>query len=112
MQGEWLRSEADAQRSPFNDVGVMLPLRLETIFDDRGDFWEMSLRVVPDDISICRDQPNVTPMEKEFLEEFWARSAVMLPPAGTPASEWLEHPEGAAAWEHLAARVTPQRAGG
>ena len=110
VQGEWLRSEADARRSPFNDVGVMLPLRLETIFDDRGDFWEMSLRVVPDDISVRRDQPKVTSMEKEFLDEFWARSAVMLPPVGTPAAEWLAHPEGVAAWQHLAARVTPQRA--
>jgi hypothetical protein len=108
--GQWWREDTTARISPFLDIGIMLPLRLETIFDERDGVWEMSLRVVPDEVSIRRDQPNVTEIEKSFLDEFWARSESMAPAPGTHCSQWLAHAEGAVAWEQLAARVTPARA--
>lgn len=108
--GDWLRGDPGTRRSPFAEVGVMLPLRLETIFDDNAGAWTMSLRVVPDEVSIRRDRLSVTPTEKEFLDLFWAASAMMGPPTGTDPSAWLEHADGIAAWEQLAARVTPWRA--
>ena len=108
--GEWARSDSGARASPFRDIGVMLPLRLETVFDDLGGSWTLSLRVVPDEVSIRRDKNLVTADEKEFLDEFWARSEVMSPAPGMGPWAWLEHPDGIAAWEQFSAKVTPQRA--
>ncbi|MER9228285.1 hypothetical protein NKI39_22125 [Mesorhizobium sp. M0664] len=107
--GHWLR-QPEPRGSPFRDIGVMLPLRLETLFEERQGGWTVLLRVVPDEASIRRDQTSVTPMEAEFLAEFWGRSKVMGAAPGTDPVEWLLHPEGVVAWEQLSSRLTPPRA--
>ena len=69
--GQWLRQPLDVRNYPFRDIGVVLPLRLETLFDEQADgSWLMSLRVVPDEPSIRRDQTKVTALEAEFLRQF------------------------------------------
>lgn len=109
--GFWIRQPLDDRASPFRDVGVLLPLRLETLFDEQPDAtWVLSLRVVPDEPSIRRDQPNVTASEVGALDAFWERSRVMAPAAGATPAEWLEHPEGIVAFEQLSDRVTAPRA--
>ncbi|MGH8863109.1 MAG: hypothetical protein ACREVZ_00430, partial [Burkholderiales bacterium] len=109
--GRWLRQPTNVRAYPFREIGVMLPLRLETLFDHQpDDTWKLSLRVIPDEPSIMRDQPKVTASEVECLEELWNRSRVMAPAAGTPSANWLDHAEGMVAWERLSDRVSGPRA--
>ena len=108
--GAWLRQPAVTRPHSFREIGVMLPLRLETLFDRQLDnTWKLSLRVIPDEPSILRDQQNGSASEIECLEEFWSRSSVMAPAAGTPA-DWLKHAEGTMAWQRLCDRVGAPRA--
>jgi hypothetical protein len=109
--GRWLRQAENERNFPFREIGVLLPLRLETLFDQQPDgSWLLSLRITPDEVSIRRDQTKVTPVEIEFLDEFWTRSKVMQPVAGSAPEEWLLHPDGIVAWEQLCSRVTAPRA--
>lgn len=104
----------DADRwYPFADVGVLLPLRLETLFDpplspfnDDPTRWKLSLRVIPDEASICRDDPHVGDGELAALRRFWA--AVRVPGPVDPV--WLDGADAGVAWRILAAQVTPARA--
>lgn len=104
---DWLRRPVADRSSPFEEIGVLLPLRLETLFEDSDAGWRMLLRIIPDEPSIRRDNPNVTAMEAQFLAEFWQASAA-APVA--QAVDWLRDPGGIVAWEILSDRVTPQRA--
>jgi hypothetical protein len=108
----WLEQSADAGYL-FDDVGVLLPLRLETLFDppvsehnDDPLRWKLSLRVMPDEASICRDNRHVGAGERQALALFW--QAVQQP--GTPDPAWLEGDTAAVAWQQLCARVAPPRA--
>lgn len=54
-----------------SDLGVLLPVRLETRFKN-GDLW---LRVVPDEPWFVRDDPRVTPGELAALQRYAAAPA-------------------------------------
>ena len=109
--GTYLGRAASDRPYPFREIGVMLPLRLETIFDEQPDgTWKLSLRIVPDEPSIQRHQPILSEEEARWLAVFWDRSAVMNPVAGAVPADWLEHPEGIVAWERLSDRVGSPRA--
>lgn len=108
--GRWQRLDRNARVSPFRETGVLLPLRLETLFEqDESGRWTMLLRVTPDEISVRRDRPTLSEVEAGFLTSFWARSG-MLPRSSNIPAEWIAAPDGAAAFADLSARVTPQRA--
>ncbi len=109
----WLAQPADSRAYPFDDVGVLLPLRLETLFDaPESDHnpdharWKLSLRVVPDEASILRDDSHVSAGELSALRAFWA--AVQKPGPFHPG--WLDGDAAGVAWAMLARQVTPARA--
>ncbi len=109
----WLLQPAAERPYPFDDVGVLLPLRLETLFDrpaseynDDPTSWRLSLRVIPDEASICRDDAFVSPDERKAATAFW--NAVQQP--GDPGPSWLDGEDAAVAWGQFCARVTPARA--
>ena len=108
----WLDQAADAVY-PFDDVGVLLPLRLETLFDapqteHNSDplHWQLSLRIFPDEASVCRDNRFVSDGERAALTLFW--QAVRRPGAVDPV--WLDGDVAEVAWPQLCARVAPPRA--
>jgi hypothetical protein len=96
---------------PFEDVAVLLPVRLETLFDATPQGEVLSLRVLPDEASVLRDNPTVAPAEAAALTRFWAVAKPASPPsaASFPAS-WLDAAEGRVAWEAFSAAVGPRRA--
>jgi hypothetical protein len=106
--------QAPAERLyPFDDVGVLLPLRLETLFDEPASRfnadptrWKLSLRVTPDEASIARDNRHVTRDEQKALARFW--NAVKQP--GAPDAGWLDGDAAGIAWQQLCDQVTPARA--
>ena len=109
----WIRRSIAKRAYPFDDVGVLLPLRLETLFDApqstyNNDLtrWKLSLRVVPDEASICRDNAHVSAGELSALETFW--QAVRQPGDLTPG--WFDTDEAGVAWAMLCHQVTPPRA--
>ena len=74
----WLEQPAAERTYPFDDVGVLLPLCLETLFDapqsrhnDDPARWKLSLRVIPDEASICRDNAHISAGELGALQSFW-----------------------------------------
>ncbi len=102
---------------PFDDVGVLLPLRLETLFDapntpENPDLaqWKLSLRVVPDEVSIRRDNKNVSDGERLTLIDFW--NAAGPKPLAQPfvTQTWLDTDEGKTAWANFCAKSNPARA--
>ena len=106
----WLANE---RRYPFDDVGVLLPLRLETLFDgpatafnDDPDRWRLSLRVVPDEASVRRDDAHVSAGELAAVRAFWA--AARAPGAFDPS--WLDSDPAGVAWAQLCRQVAPERA--
>jgi hypothetical protein len=106
--------QAPAERVyPFDDVGVLLPIRLETLFDEPASLfnddptrWKLSLRVIPDEASICRDNHHVSIGEQKALTDFW--NAVKQP--GAPDASWLDGDAAGIAWQQLCDQVTPARA--
>ena len=109
----WLEQPAEARQYPFDDVGVLLPLRLETLFDapgslfnDDGTRWKLSLRVMPDEASICRDDPYVSAGELGALGRFW--QSVRQPGAFDPA--WLDGDDAGVAWDIFTKQVPGPRA--
>jgi hypothetical protein len=74
------------------DLGVLLPIRIETRFKN-SDLW---LRVIPDEPWFVRDDPRITPGELDALRRYAAAPA---DPAPVPA-----------AWRDLAAQVGAPRA--
>lgn len=107
---EWLRTPPGRRDYPWRDVGVMLPLRLETVFRPVQNGWRLLLRVTPDEPSILRDSSIVSAAEAEFLAAFWAQSTVMELDAGTAPSQWLDDPHGVIAWTELCDAVSAPRA--
>lgn len=98
---------------PFDDVGVLLPLRLETLFDGPGTEhnddptrWRLSLRVVPDEASVRRDDAHVSDGELTAVRAFWR--AARVPGPFDPS--WLDSPVAEVAWSQLCAQVAPERA--
>ena len=90
----WLEQPAAERTYPFDDVGVLLPLCLETLFDapqsrhnDDPARWKLSLRVIPDEASICRDNAHISAGELGALQSFWqaARQPARSTRAGSTA---------------------------
>ena len=109
----WIVQAPDERVYPFDDVGVLLPVRLETLFDgpaslfnDDPTRWKLSLRVIPDEASICRDNRHVSAGEQKALTDFW--NAIKQP--GTPDANWLDGDSAGVAWQQLSGRVTAARA--
>ena len=107
--GHRLRLLGDNPIYPYDDVGVLLPLRLETLFDPPPEGrtqWQILLRVMPDEASIRRDNPKVGDGERAALLAFW--NAVKQP--GEELHSWLEGDTGKAEWNTLCSRVGAARA--
>lgn len=105
----WLKRHPEAEEYPYDDVGVVLPVRIETLFDAptvENKNWKLLLRVIPDEVSILRDNPYVSNEEREALKMFW--NSVMQPGPFSP--DWLEKEEAKIAWEQLTNRIRPERA--
>jgi hypothetical protein len=108
---------ADEER-PYleRDVAIMLPVRLETLFKQPGlpddATWEMWLRVIPDEVSICRDDPTPKPIEVAHLEAMWEAifSDLTAAERAQPIDEWLDSPRGQVEWEMLCSRIGSGRA--
>lgn len=110
--GEWLRTEEGDRENPVRDIAVLLPLRLETIFNKGGgDVWRLLLRVTPDEPSILRHDKQLSPNEADFLAEFWEHSSALAMAPDTIAIQWLSgEGDGAIAWAELCDRVGAPRA--
>ena len=109
----WIVLPANERPYPFDDVGVLLPVRLETLFDQPNSLfnddptrWKLSLRVIPDEASICRDDAHVSKDELRALTDFW--NVIKQP--GAPDAGWLDGDDALIAWRQLSGRVTAARA--
>ena len=100
-----------ADRPPLTrDVTAALPLRLETLFRQTADGWTMLLRIVPDEASVRRDDPEPTPAEVTLLTAMWQAVRGALADPGLPVSGWLREESSATAWEVFCGQVAPARA--
>jgi hypothetical protein len=109
----WLARPLADQQYPFDDVGVFLPVRLETLFEPLGDVgrWQLSLRVVPDEASVCRDNDLVSEAEVAALTAFWAGlDERQRPDIAQSPDAWLTSAAGGIAWERLCQRIGTRRA--
>ena len=81
-----------------SEIGVLLPIRLETRVDqDAALAWQLRLRVTPDEASVIRHRDSASSVEWQLLTRFW--NAFDGPTAGqSPAAVWLDTPSGVAAW--------------
>ncbi|NNC19041.1 hypothetical protein HRD49_31255 [Corallococcus exiguus] len=106
---DWFLAGPHPHPYPFDDLVVVLPVRLETYFPEATKLW---LRVLPDEASIRRDVPTVETEEELALNTFWSEALKANGFVGwtRPPLELFDLPETRLAWERLAARVTPQRA--
>ena len=109
----WIVQPAGERPHPFDDVGVLLPARLETIFDAPNSHfnsdptrWQLLLRVIPDEVSICRDNRHISQGEQKAVTDFL--NVVRQP--GAPDPSWLDGDAAEIAWQQLCDRVTPPRA--
>ena len=109
----WFISGMEKTAYPFDDVGVLLPLRLETLFDAPGSkfnddalSWKLSIRVLPDEASICRDNTFLSTDEVKSLQTFW--QSIQQP--GDVNAGWLDRDEAKIAWTMLSAKMRPERA--
>jgi hypothetical protein len=84
------------------EVGVLLPMRLETRFLDRGlkQGWALRVRVVPDAVSISNHDETPSEFELDSVEAMWRQVG----------SANLESAKGRAAWRALARLVGPETA--
>lgn len=94
------------------DVAILLPLRIETVFDETEAGWRMRLRIVPDEASIRRDPAAATAFEIESLRAMWQEVFNALSDAekASPPGSWLTLPLARHAWEQFCASVPPSRA--
>lgn len=82
-------------------IGVLLPVRLETRFHRSGRpvRWSIRVRVIPDAMSIANHDDVPSAFELDAVEAMWRAAA----------GSNLESPEGQRAWRTLAASVGPER---
>ncbi|ALL71388.1 hypothetical protein K788_0001813 (plasmid) [Paraburkholderia caribensis MBA4] len=94
------------------DVAILLPLRIETVFDQTDAGWRMRLRIVPDEPSIRRDPTPATAFEIETLRSMWQQIYDGLSDADRAASpgSWLTVESGQHAWSQFCAVLPPHRA--
>ncbi|MGB3956139.1 MAG: hypothetical protein WBL05_12800 [Brooklawnia sp.] len=93
---------------PPEELGVLLPLQLETKFrqDDPDRPWRMLLRVIPQPPAIDSHSDHLTPDEIEAVRLF--RDALNSDEALQP--DWFGTPDHRRAFAELAERVGPARA--
>lgn len=109
----WLKEGIEKAVYPLDDVGVLLPLRLETLFDapdskynEDLNSWKLSIRVMPDEASVCRDNEFVSKDEVKVLEAFWQS----IKQSGKVTASWLDGDVADIAWKQLNSRIRPERA--
>lgn len=109
----WLLGEEQVGPYPFDDVGVLLPVRLETLFDEPAsknnndpDRWKLSIRVIPDEASICRDNTFVSKDEIKAVLAFWKQ----IQQPGAVSDTWLEGKDAEVAWKQISIKIRPERA--
>jgi hypothetical protein len=81
-------------------IGVLVPMRLETRFVKRGSAWFLRVRVVPDAVSITNHDDTPSKLELDAVEAMWRQVG----------SNNLESAKGRAAWRGLAALVGAEQA--
>ena len=83
-------------------VGVLIPMRLETRFLDRGGVrgWSLRVRVVPEAVSISNHDDTPSALELDAVEAMWREAG----------SANLESSKGRPAWQGLARLVGAERA--
>jgi hypothetical protein len=84
------------------EIGVLVPVRLETRFvaPDRRGRWRLRLRVVPDAFSVTNHDDRPSTVELDAVEAMWRAAG----------GRRLESPAGRRAWRALAAAVGAERA--
>lgn len=113
---DWLLQQP--RLSLFEEAGVLLPVRIETIFKPNAQGGErMYLRLIPDEASIDRHNPFVSQGELNALTEMWQAAFDSLPDPNSPPHFWLTDRAAPAsqealrtAWNQLCSRVGPRRA--
>ena len=111
----WLASAAPARRYLFDDVGVILPIRIETLFDPPSSQYntdlsryQLSVRVTPDDASVCNDPLLLSRQEQVYLVSFW--KSVQGSQNGPLNANWFDTDGASEAWAELERKVGPKRA--
>lgn len=109
----WLKQGISDRKYPFDDVAVLLPIRIETLFDAPASemnedpiSWKLSIRVIPDEASICRLDRFISKDEEKAMATFWES----IRQSGAMNQTWLETDEAAIAWNLLSTKVRPERA--
>jgi hypothetical protein len=107
-----LRLPADQRAYLRRDIAVLLPLRIETVFDETDAGWRMRLRIVPDEASIRRDPAKPTAFELDCLKSLWQEIFDGLSDADRAASpgSWLTLPDAQHPWTQLCATIPGARA--
>jgi hypothetical protein len=84
------------------EIGVLVPLRLETRFVGRGSptRWRLRVRIVPDAVSITNHDERPSEAELDAVEAMWRAAG----------GHGLESAAGRRAWRDLAAAVGAERA--
>ncbi len=106
----WLSINPAERVYPYDEVGILLPLRLETLFKPSAAGETLFLRVIPDEVSICRDNPNVTPTELEFLQAFWNTTYTARDIPNGNVMDWFNTDAAHMAWIALCQSVGNERA--
>ena len=111
----WLASAAPARQYLFDDVGVILPIRIETLFDppnsqynSNSSQYQLSVRVTPDDASVCNDPWLLSKQEQAYLVSFW--KSVQGSQNGPLNANWFDTDGASEAWAELERKVGPKRA--
>ncbi|KYH45146.1 hypothetical protein [Branchiibius sp. NY16-3462-2] len=103
----WLLSVVGGQPPyPFDDVGVLLPLGIETVFKQTGADWKVQLRVIPQPPSIHGFRAALSTGEQEAADRFWQSCNR----SGRMRATWLDTEPIARAFEVLTQSVGPARA--
>lgn len=84
------------------EIGVLVPVRLETRFVGRGrpTRWRLRVRVVPESVSITNHDKLASASELDAVEAMWRAAG----------GQGLESAAGRRAWRELAAAVGAERA--
>lgn len=103
----WLLSAVGGQPPyPFDDVGVLLPLGIETVFKQTGADWMVRLRVIPQPPSIHGFRAALSTGEQEAADRFWQSCNR----SGRMRAAWLDNEPIARAFDALTQAVGPARA--
>lgn len=103
----WLMSAGGEEPPyPFDDVGVLLPLGIETVFQPSGANWTVRVRVIPQPPSMHGFRAELSQGEQEAADRFW-RSCNR---SGRMRRAWLGKEPVARAFDTLAQQVGAARA--